>query len=164
MVWVLVILGVLALAVFSPGFRALALAGLGLLLILGIVFFAYLRYEQTQADTERAEARRRVAPQEIDLVDLTLKPMYAGSSSFTLAGRVRNRSRQYTLTRIELRLTMKDCVDAVCEVVGETIESISLSVPRGQARDMDDYVSFTALGAPRGRHTWEYALVSLEGR
>jgi hypothetical protein len=60
---------------------------------------------------------------------------------------------------------MRDCSDtSTCEVVGETEDVIYVDVPPGQARAVDDFVYFTALGSPRGKHQWDYHIVEIIGR
>jgi hypothetical protein len=72
---------------------------------------------------------------------------------------------QYTLSGVHLKLTMLDCRKPKdCEMVGETVEFLSTSVPPGQARDLDEYVSFSAMRQPRGKYQWEYQIVEMLGR
>ena len=112
---------------------------------------------------ERELAKTRIKSDEVELVDLALRSGYAGS--YTLVGRVRNRSDRYTLDEVGLKFTMSDCSDtSVCEVVGETERLIHVNVPPRQARDLNDFVHFTGLGAPRGKHQWDYKVVEIVGR
>ena len=53
---------------------------------------------------------------------------------------------------------------ARCETVGEATETLSVSVPPQQTREVDEYVSFADIGSPRMKRTWSYTVVSISGR
>jgi hypothetical protein len=122
-------------------------------------------YESDKRDkAERTVARTRIRPAEVELVDLALRPNYSGSS-YTLVGRVRNRSAAYTLTEFRLKLVIRDCRTASdCEIVGETEESVYANVPPNQARDLDKYIYFSGLRQPRGKYQWAYHIIEIIGR
>lgn len=163
MIWIVVVLVIIA-AFALPRFGK-ALAGLfGVLLVLAIVGAIILFVMDRRQKAERELAKTRIKTAEVDLVDLGLRNGY-GAGSYTLVGRVRNRSGRYTLNEMRLKLTMKDCGDTnSCEVVGQTEEAIYVNVPPGQARDLNEFVSFTGLGSPRGKHQWDYEIVEIVGQ
>lgn len=51
-----------------------------------------------------------------------------------------------------------------CETVGETTSYLFISIPPNQSRDLDEYVSFSSLGQPRGEYVWHHEVVWLKGR
>ena len=113
---------------------------------------------------EREAARARIQRSEVSCDDLELQPGY-GSAAYRLLGRIRNKSQRYTLTELKLKLTMRDCnAQGDCETVGETEESIYVTIPPGQARDLDEYVYFSHLGQLRGRLQWDYQILEIQGR
>lgn len=120
-------------------------------------------YQQCAGNAEAEKARLRITPAEIRLDDLRLEPQYSGS--YKLTGRVYNMSHQFTLTSLDLKLTIQDCLPGgKCDTVGESTESPFLTIPPGQARDLDERVHFSGVVAPRGNLTWRYDLIGIKGR
>jgi hypothetical protein len=77
-----------------------------------------------------------------------------------MTGRIRNNSG-YPLESLEIRLVFKDCSpQEQCETVDEEKTEINKSVPQGQSRDFDEYLSGSAL-SPKGRITWSYEILSV---
>jgi hypothetical protein len=163
--WWLLLLVIVIIAAFAvPRFGK---ALLGTVAVVVVVIAVYIFDSDRRNKAETAAARTRIQFSEVELVDLGLQPRYkyTQSGSYTLVGRVRNGSAQYTLSQIRLKLTMRDCTEpAGCETVGEVDESIYLSVPPGQARDLDEFVDFSGLGQPRGKHQWDYQLLEVSGK
>ena len=162
--WAVLVVLIIIAAFAIPRFGTALLALLGVVVI-GVVILGVVLYQMDQQDKrERELATSRISRSEIELVDLALQPGY-GTSSYTLVGRVRNLSAQYTLSEVRLKLVMRDCAPAGhCEIVGETDESLYLGVPPGQARDLNEYVSFRGLGPPSGKHQWEHQILEIIGR
>jgi hypothetical protein len=160
--WLLLVIIIIA-AFAVPRFGKAVLVFLGIVL-LGVAIFAWL-YESDKRDrAERAVARTRITPAEVELVGLALQPSSLGGS-YTLIGRVRNRSTVYTLTKLQLKLMIRDCQTSTdCEIVGETEESVYTNVPPGQARDLDQYVHFSGLRQPHGKYRWDYHIVEIIGQ
>lgn len=160
--WWLLLVVILIIAGFAvPRFGKVLLATVVAVVVVG---GAYLYETNRRQDVERAAAKTRIAIAEVQLIDLLLQPGYS-SGVYTLVGRLRNGSAQYSLTSLRLKLTMQDCADLTgCETVGEVVESIYASVPPGQSRDLNEFVSFTGLGRARGKHQWDYALLEVNGQ
>src|SRR4051812_15580924 len=119
MAWLIVAVVVLFLAIAFPWFR----------IVLGIVVFGVaiaIWYSISSSQRETAAAKTRIRPDQVELFEMRL-----GNTQLT--GRVRNLSPEFTLTGVELKLQLEDCVDKKCEVVGETAESLYLNVPPGQS-------------------------------
>lgn len=167
MLWLLVAIVVLWLAVASSGFRRL-LAILAGIVVIGIVLlFASLQVDQNARTKEAQAAKLRIPSTNVELVDMR---MGTDSSFVKLTGRVRNNDPTFTLTHVELRIRVQECPPPVvggevkCETVGDTTESIFVNVPPQQAREIDDYVSFSGIGSPRMTRTWSYEVVSISGQ
>jgi hypothetical protein len=151
--WVLVGIIVVWLAVASAGFRR-GLAILASVAIIGIVLlFVWLQIDQKVRATQEQEAKLRIPRANVELADLR---MGTDSSFVKLTGRVRNKDSRFTLTRLT-------CEEVKCDTVGDTTESIYVNVPPQQAREIDDYVSFSGIGSPRMMRTWTYDVVSISG-
>ena len=160
-------------AIASAGFRRLLAVLAGVAVLVAILLFAWLEAERQQAAKEEQAAKLRIPHENVELIDLR---MGTDSSFVKLTGRVRNNDRRFTLTRMELRLRVEECAaldaqakaeapgwSAACDTVGDTTENIFVTVPPQQAREIDDYVSFTAMGSPRMKRTWRYEVVSVSG-
>ena len=163
MVWIAIILLVVA-AFAIPRLGRVLLRSSAFVLALSVIGAVVLFVMDRQYQAERELAKTLIEAGEIELVDLALRNGYA-VGSYTLVGRVRNRSARHALMELRLKLTMKDCTEAnTCEIVGQSDEAIYVTVPPGQARDLDEYVSFAGLGSPRGKHQWTYEVQEVVGR
>jgi hypothetical protein len=164
MAWAILLIIIIVPAFAIPKFGK-ALLGLGgILLILAALGAVVLYKMDRQQRAEHEVAKTRIKLNEVELVDLVLRPGHS-TGSYTLVGRIRNQSTQYTLSEVRLKLTMRDCKGSNdCEIVGETKESLYTSVPPGQARDLDEYVHFSGMRQPRGKYQWEYQIVEILGR
>lgn len=120
-------------------------------------------YQHCASSAEAERARFRITPAEVRIDDLRLGPQSAGS--YRLTGRVHNMSGRFTLTGLNLKLTIQDCLPSgQCDTIGERTESPLLSIPPGQARDIDESVYFSGVAALHGHMEWSYNLVGTEGR
>ena len=153
MVWLSAIV-LLLLIVFVPVVRKVAV----MLLAISVVTIAYCSYQSQQ---EREASRNRVSSAEIEFDDLRLG---ASSSTYELTGRVRNKSSQYTVNFIGMKIQVKDCsvtslsVESTCVVVGESDTSLYLNIPPIQVRDFRQYVSFPNDMKIRGHMQWSYTV------
>lgn len=164
MVWVFVAVVVIWLAVASPAFRK----ALGFLFaaacILGLLAYGWLERERSMSRREAEAAKKRISPNEVELLDLR---MGTSGPFVNLAGRARNNSTRFILTRIELRLYVEDCPvggSTKCDIVGDAIEEVSADVPPGQVREISKSVYFRDLGPARAGRGWRYNVVSVSGR
>src|SRR5262245_13385256 len=163
MAWIAIVIVIIA-AFALPRFGHLLVRIIGGVVVLAALGAVVLLVMNQRQEAERERAKNRIKPGEIELSDLVLKNGY-GLGSYTLAGRVRNRSNQYALHELTLRLTMRDCSpSSECEIVGQTDETIHADVPPGQARDVNDFVHFSGLGSPHGKHQWDYEVREIFGR
>lgn len=155
MLWVVVVLVVIFLAFGAAGVRT-ALKIAAVLFIACVLLIAVYFIHQK---SEREAAKSRISFSEVRFDDLRL-----GIGSGTLSGEVRNRSQRYTLTSVGLLITVRDCIQGSCDVVGQESETLWMDVPPGQVRAVDHYVYFPHLPPRRGDYQWDYRITSVEGR
>lgn len=133
--------------------RALPLAAA---LVVGIIgFFAWYQ------DHGLKVSEQRIPADQVELVDIKLNSEARGVKVVT--GRVRNHSGQYTLTQVQVQISMEDCLDGHCEVIDQTRVTLKPLVPPGQARDFRERVFFTSPATPRGEARLNYQVVSTRG-
>ena len=127
-----------------------------MLVIILATFFRGLRYSSLM------EADHRIPVSEIELINFKISHPCVFSPR--LIARVRNKSRQYTLTEIALQITMLDCVNDDCDVLGRRDELIWIEVPPGQERDVVEYVHISNTRQPSGKISWQYKILYATGR
>jgi hypothetical protein len=162
MLWLIVAIAAIWMAAVSPAFRKFLLCAL--LFCSAAIFILWLWFQNQERERagEDAAAKRRIPIQNVELVDLR---MSAQHSMPRLTGRVRNNDKGHALTAVELRLIIRDCATpGRCDTVGETVESISMQVPPGQARDVDEMVHFSGLRQGGVGRDWTFSVVSVSGK
>lgn len=149
---------VVALILLAIAYRPVRwiLGALAALVVLGIL---WLVNQDQSARREREAAKHRVGPQAVQFESLTLGN--SGYGGYKLLGRARNLSPQYTISSVEMEITIKDCVQQTCDVIGQTTTDVGLDVPPGQVRGVDNYVSFMGVPPFRGALQWEYHVKSV---
>ena len=157
MIWgllgLILVVVLVALAVTNKNVgRALPLA---FAVIVGIIGF--LAWYQNH---ELALSKQRIPVAEVELADVALVDQARGRE---ITGRVRNHSREFTLTELRLRVSMEDCVDGRCEVINQTDMTLKPNAPPEQARDFREPLYFKSTIAPRGKLALRYDVVSTRG-
>jgi hypothetical protein len=105
-----------------------------------------------------------IKPTDVDFPGMQMRPG-GDRTSFTLIGRIRNRSAQATLTEVKLRMTMEDVLASGASTsVAETTVIIRQEVPPAQSREFEEKVLFGDLPMPRGRLEWSYSVVELKSK
>ncbi len=112
-------------------------------------------------DYQLALSQTRIPASEVELVDMQLSDEARGVK--VVSGRVRNHSRQYTLTELQVLISMEDCVDNHCEVIDQTKVTLKPDVPPGQARDFREHIAFQSALAPRGQPRLNYRVIATRG-
>jgi len=143
MIWLLAII-VLILIVVSSGFRKFALWGVGILVLVVVIY-----YYDTQAKHEASH-------QIISHNEIRLDNVVWGQYN-DLAGRVTNNSK-YTLDGLTLKMTAQDCNGDNCVTIGEAEPYISATVLPGQARDFASHVFFNSPIKPTGKLQWFFVI------
>jgi len=156
---VVLILGLLYLLIVSPRFRRLAAILLAVLIVAILLFVGWYQHNQAEQKSNR-EAKKFIKSSQIELVDPRVSFSNYDGRPDRMTGRIRNNSG-YPLESLEIRLVFKDCSpQEQCETVDEEKTEINKSVPQGQSRDFDEYLSGSAL-SPKGRITWSYEILSV---
>ena len=136
--------------------------------VVGVVA-AFAIYQADQAarrgNRELKASKKLMDSSEIELVDLRLTPDRNLWGWYALHGRVHNRSTQYGLRQILLKITMRDKLPSGdSEVIGESDVYASVTVPPGQTRELSgENIEFANLPLPRGHFEWSYVIKELEG-
>lgn len=110
---------------------------------------------------EVTESRSRIPATEVELADMQLAAEARGVK--LLSGRIRNHSRQYTLTELDVQVSLEDCLDNHCEVINQTPLTLRPAVPPGQARDFRERIAFPAAVSPRGEPRLSYQVTGTRG-
>lgn len=156
----ILVIGMLALLLFSRAFRKIAAVALGLLLVAALVLYLWLEASSREQRRKQELAKGYIKSSEIEVVEPTISFSSYDRSPDRITGRIRNNSR-YGLRSVELRLLFEDCPPAEkCETVGEAKEEIYIQVPSGQSRDFNHFISGHRI-SPRGRLQWSYAVLSI---
>lgn len=145
---------VLVLLVISKGFRKVFLILAAIAVVLGIIITAVIWVNRSYENQSRIASRKLIPLNQIELIDLKL-------GGHQLSGRVRNNSKKYTLTRIYLDIAIHDVTTrpdgtSQDDVIGEAKNTeIFVSVPPGQVRDFDDYISAGSTEV-KGKMHWTF--------
>jgi hypothetical protein len=147
---------VLVLLVFSAGFRRFAL--IAVVIGAGVIGLLFMN-----SASESKASHSRIPAADLQFDNVRLSSEYG---SYSISGRVVNKSTQYTLEDAELFITVQDCnsAPAHCTTIGEASAFLSVGVPPGQARDFNSYVSFSSPLHPRGQFPWYYTLKQTTAR
>jgi hypothetical protein len=158
MVWLLAAVAVVALAIKFRWARLAMLWIAGLAVLAGAILGLVLWEQNRNRVVEAEAAKHRMPIADLQLEDMLLQPTY---SSYKLIGRARNNSTRYTTTQAEIQLTLRDCIQENCDVIGQQTETVYLSVPPQQSRGIDQYVLFSSLPTLRGKLAWDYRVTSI---
>lgn len=175
LVWLVIAAAVLWLAVAAARLEKISdlkrsLAGLrrflaivtAVLILGGVAWLGWLRAEDRKRLRDEETARQQITRQQIEFRNLR---MGVGGPSVQLNGRIRNNNPTYTLTRVDMRLRVLECDASYrCDTLGDQTESISVSVPPQETREISHDVFFSGLGAARLRRSWRYDVLSVTGR
>jgi hypothetical protein len=134
MLWLIIVLAVIFLAFGAAGLRTALKVGAVLLLVCIVLGVGYWMHDKS----EQEASWRRIGPSVVQFNDLRLGIGNSGK----LTGSIRNLSRQYTVSSVELQITVRDCIESSCDVVGQTTETLwGVSVPPGQVRAVTNVFS-----------------------
>ena len=156
MVWLAGII-VILLLIFSGAFRKVAL-GTSAVIAVGIGIFILVSKEYER------ESRARISVKDLDFQDIRLE---GGYGPYRITGRIKNNSRQHTLTELGMNFAFEDCEKdnppLNCVTIGETTQNFYLRIPAGQARDLSGYV-FSGSTRAKGKMTWHYSISYTKGQ
>jgi len=98
---------------------------------------------------------------DVDFPGMQLRPN-SDQASFTLVGRIRNRSAQQAVIEVKLRLTMADVLlSGATTTVGDTLVTLRQELPPGESKSFSEKVSFNKLPSPKGRLEWNYSIAGI---
>ena len=151
--------------VASPAFRSIVFI---VLLVMGGGLWWLIDNSNKIAEKSRIEreAQERFAltaikVSDLRLDDVKLKKVSYGLSDYILEGTIINNSG-YSLGRMWFEVTLTDCQNENCRVVGQTTVSASMIVPPGQVRAFSSFaLRFDNLPPVNGSRTWVYKVISL---
>lgn len=174
-VWLLIAAAVLWLAVTSVGLatisdlksfpggfrRFLTIASLALI-VGAVAWLGWGKLADRRRLLDEELASNQITKEQIEFRSLR---MGVGGPLVLLQGRVSNNNPIYTLTQVEMRLRVLECDASFrCDTLGDQTESIAVSVPPQQSREISHDVFFSGLGAARLRRSWSHELISVTGR
>ena len=148
---------VILLLIYSGRFRKVAVALAAVLAVSVVVIYLYMQDSKIQT-------RSLIAESDLDFQDITLQPDYTG---YKITGRIKNNSRQYTMTAVGLNISFDDCdtntSNENCVTIGESKDRVSLLIPAGQLREISEHV-YPGSTHPKGRLVWHYSVSYIEGK
>jgi hypothetical protein len=149
-------IAVLVLLVFSAGFRKFALIAA----VLGAAAVSLL-YMNSASESKASHSRISAGDLQFDNVRLS-----SPYGSYSISGRMTNKSAKYTLTDAQLLITAQDCDGEPpnCTTIGEASTFLLNDVPPGQARDFSSSVFFSSPLHPRGQFRWYYTVKETTAR
>jgi hypothetical protein len=161
----ILILGLLCLLIFSPGFRRVAAVALGVLVVALLIFVGWYKRNEAEEKRKRDAAKAYIKTSQIELVDPRVSFSSYDGRPERLTGRIRNNSR-YALGSVEIRVVFQDCSPQnECETVEDMREEVHANVPPGQSRDFQQYLYqeylYGSTFSPKGRITWTYQILSV---
>ncbi len=105
-----------------------------------------------------------ISRNDIDFPGLQLRPDLA-KASYTLIGRIRNKSKLLTVQEVQLLISMEDVLaTGASTTVAETVLVLKTEVPPGQSRDINESITFGKLPLPRGRHEWNFSIREIKAK
>jgi hypothetical protein len=152
---IILLIAVLLLTAFVfPQFRRSLWITLVVVLcvLAGIIWF-----DNRQRELEQS----RLSMNQIELHHMQAKPG-PNARTYIVNGRLRNQSKDLTINRIVLQVTLKDCVAESCQVIGQEDRRIFIKVPPDQSRDFEVTVPFTSMVDLRGMPQWQFLVLKVE--
>lgn len=146
-------IAVLILLVASAGFRKFALAIVVLAAIGGGILYRHEKQQEELATTRIPASQVTISGARISLQ----------RGTYRLSGRITNNSQEFTLSNVEIAVTVRDCVPSStprsCVTIGDARRTLYNNIPPGQARDFDASLHFPGSGlAPKGELDWQYTI------
>lgn len=133
MKWLAIIVILILIAV-SAKFRKFSVVLILVGVIGGILIWQYQEYDEIQS-------KKLILPSELSFEGVTLEP---SNGNYDFLGRIINRSEQYTLSGVQLKLIIRDCAKDDknnCLIISEVDEYIYIHIPPKQARDFKKNIS-----------------------
>lgn len=159
MEWYVIVALVILLLIISSRFRVFALFACLSLFFMGSVYYLHSQY---------VEIRTKIL---IPIHDIEIRDIALNTTPFNnykIIGRINNKSPDYTLDRVSLRIFMEDCIeteseDTDCEFIGDTMD-VFVHAPPQQIREFEEYVYFFGSKTkPTGKLKYRYIILHTHG-
>src|SRR5450756_964709 len=151
--------------VASPAFRNFVI--IVVLLIGGGIWWLI---DSSSKSTEKSRNERAaqeyaatvaIRPADLKLENVKLANASYGPSEFILDGSVTNNSA-FRLGEMNFEVTLTDCENDDCRIVGQAAATASVTVPSGQLRAFSSYaIRFNNLPPEKGKRAWTYKITRL---
>lgn len=147
--------------IYISGFRRIHLPLAASLLL----YAGACSVEQKQATQEDSPKEEPASPAGISVDEIELAGVRLfkgdGGQGFRIEGQVQNNSPKMTLTEMDVKVVMQDCLDTgVCEILAEEVAKVATNVAAGQAGAFQSADILKDMPAPKGRLGWHYAVVA----
>lgn len=118
-----------------------------------IAVFLSLQYQEY----EKNKFKNRISSSEVIFENISFNPI---NNNYEMTGRIINNSEKYTLSGVQLKITVKDCTsDATyCFIISESNEYIYVSIPPMQARDIKKEIYFYSNQRIENKLVWNYSI------
>jgi hypothetical protein len=159
MEWYVIVALVILLLIISSRFRVFALFACLSLFVMGSAFYLHSQYVELRS-------KKLISIHDIEIRDIALNT--TSYNNYEIMGQINNKSPDYTLNRVSLRIFMEDCVeteseDTDCEFIGDTLD-VFVHAPPQQIRDFEEYVYFIGSKTkPTGKLKWRYIILHTHG-
>jgi hypothetical protein len=105
-----------------------------------------------------------ILPADVSFPGLQMRPG-TDRSTYTIIGRIKNRSSRSTIAEVTLNVWMEDVLESGASTsVAPVALVLRQEVPPLESRSFEETVVFRGLPKPRGRHEWNYALTGVKGK
>lgn len=142
---------VLIMLVVSARFRKFAGFLVLICIVVGSLLWGYQEYEKNKP-------KNRISASEVILKNISFEAI---NNNYELTGRIVNNSEKYTLSGLQLKITIKDCTnndDTHCIIFAEKKEYIYLSIPPRQARDFKKEIYLYSNQNIENKLVWDYSI------
>jgi hypothetical protein len=160
MEWYVIVALVIILLIISSRVRVLALLACSSLIVMGSAYYFYSQYVEISS-------KKLIPISDIEIRDMALN--LTSYNNYKITGRINNKSPDYTLNRVSLRIFLEDCAetetkDTDCKVINDTLEDVYVYAPPQQTRDFNEYVYFFGSKTkPTGKLNWHYIILHTHG-
>jgi|ERR1051325_10121319 hypothetical protein len=118
---------------------------------------------------QKSQSAAESGPEQISSDEIELTSMRLGvdgdNESFHVMGMVQNNSQKLTLTELQVKVSLQDCLESgECQVIGEQVANIPTEVPAGQSKQFETHTKFKDLPQAKGTLGWHYAVVGAKSK
>ena len=152
-------IAVIYFAINNAGFRKVVFYCLAAVVVIGLGIGGYIYWDQQRMAARSAYAKTLISPFNVDFFGMTLA---SNAGAHVVRGSVRNRSA-FPLRSFTMKIIVQDCPNDKCETIGEDSIYEYVSVPPGQVRTFESYVSLIGMPTPT-KQQWYSNVLELEAR